>query len=101
MVESILVPIFEDACVLQERARNMKNLKFASGSRRVRRYDRVLRPRKNSFHRDFLRSDTRDWEMLRQMPVISDIGLKGQTHTEVLGRRLQKTEILSVATHDR
>jgi hypothetical protein len=34
------------------------------------------------------------------MPVISDVGLKGHTLAEVLRCRLQKTEILPVATDD-
>ena len=39
--------------------------------------------------------------MLSQMPIISDVGLKGQTLAEVFGSRLQKTEILPVATYGR
>ena len=63
------------ACVLQERVRNMKNLKFTPGSGRIGRYRRVLCPGKNDRDRDFLGSDIGDWDMLGQMPIISDVRL--------------------------
>src|SRR5258708_2932866 len=87
------------ACLLQECICDMKDLKFASNSRRIGGNKNILRPGKNNLDRTFLCNQVRDCDVLSCMPIIGDVRLKGQTLAEVFGRRLQNAEVLSVATH--
>jgi hypothetical protein len=76
---------------LKERIRDVKDLEFTSSSRRVGRYEEILRPGKDSFNGHLLWDLVGDWNVLGKMSIIRDVRLNRQALAEVFGRGLQKT----------
>src|SRR6266404_6054632 len=85
------------AYFLQEGRRNMKDLKFAAGSRGVGRDERVLRPTQDSVDSDFLGGYVGNCGVLCDVAEIRDVGLNRKTLAQIFGSRLQESVVAARA----
>ena len=74
------------ARVLEECLRDMEELEFASAPWRIRWDEQVLRPAQDGVNRDFLWSRVRERDMFCDVPVISNVWLKGYAIAQVVVR---------------
>ena len=85
------------AYFLQEGSRNMKDLEFAAGPRRVGRDEGILRPTQDSVDSDFLGSYVGNCGVLGDVAEIRDVGLNRKTLAQIFGSRLQDSVVAARA----
>ena len=85
------------AGLLQKGGRNVKDLKFATGSWGVGRDEGILRPTQDRVDSNFLRGYIGDRSVLSDVAKISDVRLDGQTLAQVFGSGLQNSIVATLA----
>src|SRR5437868_14294138 len=87
--------------LLQECIRYVKDEKFASSSRGIRRDEGVLRPTQDRVDSNFLGGYVWDGYVLGDVAEIGDVGLDRQTLTEIFGSGLYHSIVATGARNGR